>query len=599
MTPKQDQKSDYWFFLALVSLVIFLLPFFATVSYSDADSQYSLLVSQSILENRTIRLDAYRQAGVILDEDYRLYEKDGHLYYYFPPGASLFSLPIVSAARLVGMDMTVPAHEAALQNLLSAILCAVTFLFLFGAIHHFLDWPTSLFIASVFLFGSSLISNLGTALWSSHFATTFAVVVLYLLTRSESDPSRQIPGVLVGTLLFAAYLSRPTLLIFILLIMAALFLQWRAVFWKAMAAYIPLLLLFIVFNWQEYGQILPDYYTLSRFDQSNQIWIPLYGHLLSPSRGLLIFSPFLALTLIGGCLTFPSLRQRPLFWLVVLWFSLHLMAVSRFNHWWGGWSFGPRLMTEVIPGLALLTAMVWQTLSQTISPSIKWAGGAGFVLLGCAAIYINSWQGLYNLNTAHWNMFPDNGENPGYWATIPHIDQYPEYLFDWRYPQFMASEKLLRERYLEFSLAQLHKNTIQLNPYSIGQTIDHTNSEMFALFAGWSTAKPEFRWSKSRQAIVVFFVENDKASETNLFLDIHAFGLGPQTILIWLNDHEIGKLTYREAPQIQTVEFVGHLLQPGVNQLRFDIPGARQPNTQDRRLLGLALIEMRIREAPY
>ena len=598
MPPKQNQKSDYWFFLALVSLVIFLLPFFATVSYSESDSRYSLLVSQSILENRTIQLDAYHQAGAIQDQDYRLHKKNGHLYYYFPLGTSLLSLPIVGAARLVGMDMAVPAHEDALQNLLSAILCSVTFLFLFGMIHHFLDWSTSLSVASIFILGSSLISSLGTTLWSSHFAATLVVVVLYLLTRSENEPSRQIPGVLVGCLLFVAYLSRPTLIILTLLIMALLFLQWRAAFWKAITAYMLLLLLFIAFNWQEYGQILPDYYTLSRLNQSNQLWIPLYGHLLSPSRGLLIFSPFLTLTLIGGYLAFPSLKQRPLFWLVVLWFSLHLMAVSRFNHWWGGWSFGSRLMIEVIPGLALLTAMVWQTLSKTTAPSIRRVGGAGFIFLGCVAIYINSWQGLYNLNTAQWNMLPDSGKNPGYWATLPYIDEYPAYLFDWRYPQFMASAKSLQERYLEFGLAQLHQGAIELNSYSIGQTIDYTNSEMFALFAGWSTAEPEFRWSKSRQAIIVFFIENDKASEPNLFLDIHAFGLGPQTILVSLNDHEIGELTYHEAPQIQTIKFVSQLLQPGINQLRFDIPGAKKPNTQDRRLLGLALIEIQIRESP-
>lgn len=87
-------------------------------------------------------------------------------------------------------------------------------------------------------------------------------------------------------------------------------------------------------------------------------------------------------------------------------------------------------MTDVIPGLFLLTVRTWPT-------TIGGRGDATKVgILAAAtifAIYVNSYQGLFNVYTALWN-----GE--------PNIDLHPEYLFDWRYPQFLNNERRQKER---------------------------------------------------------------------------------------------------------------------------------------------------------
>ena len=49
-------------------------------------------------------------------------------------------------------------------------------------------------------------------------------------------------------------------------------------------------------------------------------------------------------------------------------------------------------------------------------------------------------QGLYNRYTALWNNSPS-------------VDEYPEYLFDWRYPQFFANKKGHEERLARHALA--------------------------------------------------------------------------------------------------------------------------------------------------
>jgi hypothetical protein len=179
---------------------------------------------------------------------------------------------------------------------------------------------------------------------------------------------------------------------------------------------------------------LPDYYALARFDRSYQVGRVLLGHLVSPSRGWLIFSPFLALVLLGGLFLTRCLARRPFYWLCLGWLAFHLAAISRIGHWWGGHSFGPRLLADIVPAAFLLTVLVGQEVARIQSASLRRTILIAYLTLGLVAIFINSYQGLYNTSTARWNDYPN-------------VDQYPEYVWDWRYPQFLASPSSLAARY--------------------------------------------------------------------------------------------------------------------------------------------------------
>ena len=95
-----------------------------------------------------------------------------------------------------------------------------------------------------------------------------------------------------------------------------------------------------------------------------------------------------------------------------------MLIVARNSGWWGGHSFGPRLLTEAVPALVLLTVIVWQALSQKVSWHTRRVFQVSYLALGAAGIWINSVQGLYNYNTARWNSSPD-------------IDRNSAYLVDW------------------------------------------------------------------------------------------------------------------------------------------------------------------------
>ncbi|MDW8036720.1 MAG: hypothetical protein RMI90_01620, partial [Thermoguttaceae bacterium] len=86
----------------------------------------------------------------------------------------------------------------------------------------------------------------------------------------------------------------------------------------------------------------------------------LYGQLISPGRGLLVYSPILVFSIWGMALAWRQRRYwllRPLTVAVLL----LLLVQSKWFSWHGGWSFGYRLMVDAMP-LAAVCAV----------PTVRW-----------------------------------------------------------------------------------------------------------------------------------------------------------------------------------------------------------------------------------
>jgi hypothetical protein len=83
----------------------------------------------------------------------------------------------------------------------------------------------------------------------------------------------------------------------------------------------------------------------------------LAGLLVSPSRGLFLYTPW-TLFSVGGAI----LAWRSPSWLLLRYLSIavaaQLLLYSRWMMWWGGAGFGPRLITDLLPLLTLLLVPV-------------------------------------------------------------------------------------------------------------------------------------------------------------------------------------------------------------------------------------------------
>lgn len=85
------------------------------------------------------------------------------------------------------------------------------------------------------------------------------------------------------------------------------------------------------------------------------------GTLFSPSRGLLVYTPWIACALVGVFFYWRALPS------MVRWLLAGLIAngllLSKYSCWWAGWSFGPRFWTDAIPLFSILFAV---TLDQAV-----------------------------------------------------------------------------------------------------------------------------------------------------------------------------------------------------------------------------------------
>lgn len=393
----------------------FLLICLGTVRSTSSDPRGALLVSESLLTHQTLALDHYGPS-VLNQYSGVIFPKAGHFYYYFPIGTSLASIPFIAAARYLGLDVL--EVEGSLQIFIAACVGACTLFFLIKLAEYFLPSLSALLMACTFWFGSALVSTCGTALWSHNFAVLFALIAIYnIITKPMKTTT---PMLLAFTLLFA-YLCRPVLA---LLTPCALLFYWTYSRTKALqtAGFFAIgLLCFMGFSWHAFHQILPDYYLPQRLS-GHTFLTALYGNLLSPARGLFIYSPFILIAWLCYPLSLKTLPLKKSWWFIgLLWPLLHLITVSRFPHWWAGYAFGPRFMTDCLPGLFLLTLQTWP---------IKRPQGIHILSISLLifsilfSIEINSHRALFNHYTAYWN-------------TGPNIDEHPKYLFDWKYPPFL------------------------------------------------------------------------------------------------------------------------------------------------------------------
>jgi hypothetical protein len=129
----------------------------------------------------------------------------------------------------------------------------------------------------------------------------------------------------------------------------------------------------------------------------------LSGTLISANRGLLIFTPWIALALLTLPMVYRRIRSFSLVsWL--LWALVPYLVLLAKYHWWtAGWSFGPRYWTDVLPlfGLLLGFGLDW---ARTRARSALVAFGAAAALAVAVQLI-----GVFYYPSS-WNAFPENSD---------------------------------------------------------------------------------------------------------------------------------------------------------------------------------------------
>lgn len=150
----------------------------------------------------------------------------------------------------------------------------------------------------------------------------------------------------------------------------------------------------------------------------------LAGVLVSPSRGLFIYSPVLLFPAVG-LLVWLVRRRGGLLACAAVAVAAGIVTIAQFSVWWGGHSFGPRLLADVLPAMVLGVVPVWPAIRR------RSVGQCLFAVAFAASV-------LIQVVGAFYYPSPRNTD----WDTSPtDVDFAHERLWDWRDSQLL---RLLR-----------------------------------------------------------------------------------------------------------------------------------------------------------
>jgi len=582
-TTEPLYKNYRVWLLAIISIIIFNIVNRSPVDCASSDSRWTLLVSQSLIENSTMRLDKYAdlEGGYTIrsgkQTGYAIEEKNGHYYNFFPMGSSLSSLPFVWVeTQLLKKHMKIHSHNKVAQKRISATVAVGIFLLLYLIASLYIKSGWSIAVAFGFWLGTSLSSTLGQGLWSHTFAIFYALISLYLMLKIVRE-DKDIYWVPLGFTLFMAYLSRPTLsLLSVTVVLYLFFNHKKIVAIKTVVLVFLFIGLLVLYSLSEFDQILPSYYMPKRLS-SDGVLTALYANTFSPSRGLFVFSPFLLLFFITPKDTYRVFKENKTLLIVAGWVITHLFIVSKFPHWSGGWCYGPRFMSDVLPAIYILFAILLYQIYSQGSNTKKIVVSIFLLATSIFSIYVHAPKGLYNRCCATtWHRFPSSDES---------------YYFSWKYPQFLHTCARQVDRQTEYEIENI-------KPIDIAKDIPFDDTNL--VFSHWLIEK-SVRWSLGKEVKIFFRIKDTDSLAGRLKLKIGTFEI--QRIELYINGNRVGSKVVNSFLTPPSNNWYGNvtfkfnpkiLKADGVNSIKFILPDARKPDTGNPNEVAIALKTLRI-----
>lgn len=429
MIPRDD-----WRTAALVVLAAWIVYVSSPVAPSH-DSRWSVPVALSLIQEGDLDLDEY-SPQLETERSYLIQHVGGHIYTYHPMGTALLATPFVfmieralilaqPVLRPIASQVRSPMVRAVLsadlvngypivEVLISSFFTALTAAVMYLIARRFIPRTRALLLTLIFAFGTLSWSTVSRGLWA-HSPSQFllAVALLLLLLGDRYVPAAGLP-------LAVAYVVRPTNVIPAVLLSLFIAVYHRSQLRLFILWCLPVLIAFAALNWEIYRTILPPYFSgeqspLRNFGFHSRLMEALAGQLISPARGLFVYSPVFLLSIYGMLLPLKEAqprRLRPFLCVIVL---LHYGMISLYPDWKGGHSIGSRYFSDLTPLFVYFLIPVF----LRSGPSL-----AALALLSVPAILINGRCGT-GFACHQWNIMPND------------INHNESRLWDWHDPPFL------------------------------------------------------------------------------------------------------------------------------------------------------------------
>jgi hypothetical protein len=264
----------------------------------------------------------------------------------------------------------------------------------------------SLPLALVFALGTNTWMISSQALWQHAGGELFVVLALLLIVSPASNLRIALLG---GVCVLMAANRPPDALIAAAIGLFTLWSHGRRALWLLAGMAAPLAAL-LCYNLEFNGHIVGGYALGNSSKNFFQLdWTGLLGLLVSPARGLLVFSPFLVFLPVGLLLRLRNLNTRGLAVALSFAVAAQCLLYSQAD-WRAGVSWGPRWLTDLLPILVWMLAPALLVLRPFARGLLIWAMAASVVVQGIGAFWytktsddlilagdLHSAQGVWNI----------------------------------------------------------------------------------------------------------------------------------------------------------------------------------------------------------
>ncbi|OGC59301.1 hypothetical protein A3A70_02540 [candidate division WWE3 bacterium RIFCSPLOWO2_01_FULL_42_11] len=342
--------------------IVYSFNFNSSILQSE-DALPSTLLPVSIIKEHDFYLDEYRDFLMKSYPDPEIKEKlpfylrevSGHLVSPFPVANSILALPVYFVG--ITLYQTLSVNLIFIFGKISATLISALAIVVFYQLGlELTNKRNALILTLIFAFGTSLFSLASQTLWQHGTAILLLLLGTLCLVKTDLDKRYLF---LSGLFFGLATWARPTVAVFGLILTGYVLQKFRSKIYRYIFGGIIGILPQILYNRVVLGGV--SEYSYKRSDIFGYWWgrFPegFLGLWLSPSKGLLIYSPILILSLIGIyklLKNYKEIKQNRLYLHMAVVVLTYTLIMGKWYQWYGGYSYSYRMALEIVPFLILL-----------------------------------------------------------------------------------------------------------------------------------------------------------------------------------------------------------------------------------------------------
>ncbi len=260
-------------------------------------------------------------------------------------------------------------------------------------------------------FGSELFSTGAQALWQHGPGTLAVVAAVDAQVRLSNRPTTT-KALVLSAFCGLAIAIRPTNVLIVGPFGLLGLMQHPRLWSPLIAPVVGTVALLIAYNLYFFGAALGGYAWAPSAVAAANVVHGLPGLLFSPGRGLLIYFSITVVAVAALALR-PRTLTDPTAAAAIFGVMATFLFFSCFRGWWGGYSYGPRYLSEIEPLILLLTGVAWRRMNRPLQRGFL-AVAFGLLLFGVLVQAV----GVYSVAAIRWNGQPLS------------VDQFPSRLWD-------------------------------------------------------------------------------------------------------------------------------------------------------------------------